>query len=325
MPATEQSQQPSGSLRSVSVTALFQLPGKTSDKLSSGYHAKRRAKNEHFSKVVELQQNYVIFTLFNQQKRRRDFLPALKSKVSIPKILMKLMCYLICFVMGLLMVGCGGEDEPVTKDKPAPIVPVVNLIRSEPPKGSIISLSDDLGTPVEIQLFFDRLPSYVSAGGKWAQLQDDHAFWEVTTQQFLDALKPNPAVKGGADLSVAWVNPDGSDGEATLTFIVGFGGNPPELLFSSVSDGDADVDPQRLNAGGIRFDFDREVRGNVTIWTKGGKPLNWIANIDGVTVTLTAVAGGELQHGVVYVIHIEVISNIEEKTEGTITFRTKDE
>lgn len=237
---------------------------------------------------------------------------------------MKLMCYLICFVMGLLMVGCGGKEEPVTKDKPAPLVPVLNLIRSEPPRGSIINLSSDLGYPLEIKLFFDRLPSYVSVGGIRAQLQDDHAFWEVTTQQFLDVLKPNPAVKGGADLSVAWVNPDGSDGTATLTFIVGIGGNPPEMISGTVADGDGDADPDVLHAG-IRFDFDREVRGNITIRPKDGELLDWIASIAGKTATLTPIAGGELQHGVIYVIHIEVVSIIEEKAEFTITFRTKDE
>ena len=239
---------------------------------------------------------------------------------------MKLMCCLICFVMGLLVVGCGGEDEPVTKDKPdIPPPRPINLIRSEPPKGSIISLSSDLGTPVEIQLFFDRLPSNVSAGGKRAQLQGDHAFWEVTTQQFLDALKPNPVVKGGSDLSVTWVNPDGSDGEATLTFIVGFGGNPPKMVSGTVAAGDQDADPDVLNAGGIRFDFDREVRGNITIQLEDGESLDWIAAIAGKTASLTVVAGQELRHGVVYVIHIEVVSIIEEKTEFTITFRTKDE
>ena len=59
---------------------------------------------------------------------------------------MKLMCYLICFVMGLLMVGCGG-DEVEPEDKPdIPPPPAMNLIRSEPPNGGIISLSDDLGS-----------------------------------------------------------------------------------------------------------------------------------------------------------------------------------
>ena len=237
---------------------------------------------------------------------------------------MKLMCYLICFGMVLLMVSCGGdEDDLVTKDEPDAPLPTANLIKSEPPNGGIISLSDDLGTPVEIKLFFDHAPTYISVGGIRAQLQGDHAIWEVTTKRLLEVLEPN-AIKG-ADLSVAWVNRDGSDGEATLTFIVGFGGQPPKVVSGSVSDGDADADPGHLNAAGIRFDFDREIRGNITIWTKDGEPLNWIANISGATVTLTAVAGGELRHGVVYVIHIEVISNIEEKTEGTITFRTKDE
>ena len=237
---------------------------------------------------------------------------------------MKLMCYLICFVMSLLMVGCGGEDEPVTKDKPTPLVPVLNLIRSEPPNGSIINLSSDLGYPLKIQLFFDRLPSYVSVGGIRAQLQDDHAIWEVTTKQFLAVLEPNPAVKGGADLSVAWVNPGGSDGEATLTFIVGFGGNPPQMASGTVADGAQDVDPDVLNAAGIRFDFDREIRGNITIHRKDGEPLDWITSIVGKTATLTVVAGQELQHGVVYVIHIEVVNMIEEKAEFTITFSTKD-
>ena len=74
---------------------------------------------------------------------------------------MKLMCYLICFVMILLMVGCGGnEDELVTEDKlDTSALPVANFIKSDPPNGGIINLSDALDTPVEIKLFFDRLPS----------------------------------------------------------------------------------------------------------------------------------------------------------------------
>ena len=239
---------------------------------------------------------------------------------------MKLMCYLICFVMSLLMVGCGGEDEPVTKDKPdIPPPPPINLIRSEPPNGDVIWVIDDLGTPVEIRLFFDHLPSYVSVSGIRARLQDDYAIWEATTQQLLDALEPNPAVKAGADLSVAWVNPDGSDGKATLTFRIGLVGEQAEIFSGTVADGDSDVDPELLNAAGFRFDFDREVRGNITIQPKDGESLNWIASFAGATMTLTAVAGGELQHGVVYVIHIEVINNVDAKTEFTITFRTKDE
>jgi hypothetical protein len=71
---------------------------------------------------------------------------------------MKLMCYLICFVMVLLMVGCGG-DKVVIEDKPdIPPPPVTNLIRSEPPNGGVIWVIDDLGTPIEIKLFFDHPP-----------------------------------------------------------------------------------------------------------------------------------------------------------------------
>ena len=160
-------------------------------------------------------------------------------------------------------------------------------------------------------------------GGIWAQLDGDHAVWEVSTQQLLDALEPN-AIKG-ADLPVTWVNRDGSDGEATLTFRIGFVGEQAEIFSGTVADGDSDLDPELLNAAGFRFDFDREVRGNITIQPKDGEPLNWIATFGGATATLTAVWGEELQHGVVYVIHIEVINNVDAKTEFTITFRTKDE
>ena len=97
------------------------------------------------------------------------------------------------------------------------------------------------------------------------------------------------------------------------------------MVSGTVAAGDQDVDPDVLNGGGIRFDFDREVRGNITIRPKDEEPLDWTTSIAGKTATLTPIAGRELQHGVVYVIHIEVVSIIEEKTEFTITFRTKDE
>ena len=152
---------------------------------------------------------------------------------------MKLMCYLICFVMGLLMVSCGGEEEPVTKDKPAPLIPVVNLIRSEPPNGGVIWIIDDLTSPTQIELFFfDRPPPCVSVGGIRAELDGDHAIWEVSTQQFLEVAEPNPAARG-IDLSVAWVNWDGSDGEATLTFRIGVVGEPPQMFSGTVADGDS--------------------------------------------------------------------------------------
>jgi hypothetical protein len=160
-------------------------------------------------------------------------------------------------------------------------------------------------------------------GGIRAQLHGDHAIWAVTTGQLLDSGEPNP-VKG-MDLSVAWVNRDGSDGRTTLTFRIGLVGEQAEIFSGTIADGDSDVDPEPLNAAGIRFDFDREVRGNITIQPKDGEPLNWIDQFGGATATLTATAGAELEHGVVYVIHIEVIDDVRGKVEFTITFKTEDE
>lgn len=128
---------------------------------------------------------------------------------------MKLICYLICFVMSLLMVGCGGdEDEPVTEDKPdtSPL-PVANFIKSEPPNGSVIWFTDAVDAPVEIRLFFDHAPTFAAVGGVPARIRGDLAIWKVDGGKFSDLLEQNDS-----DLSVTWKDPDGSERETILTF-----------------------------------------------------------------------------------------------------------
>ena len=68
----------------------------------------------------------------------------------------------------------------------------------------------------------------------------------------------------------------------------------PAIASGTVADGDADVDPAPINAGGFRFDFDEAVTGSVKLTDEAGADLNWIANVGGQTATLTAVAGQEL-------------------------------
>ena len=98
---------------------------------------------------------------------------------------MKLICYLICFVMSLLMVGCGGdEDEPVTEDKPdtSPL-PVANFIKSDPPNGTLIGVGDDW-TDLEIRLFFDYPPTFVAVGGMPAQIHGALVIWKLGPENF---------------------------------------------------------------------------------------------------------------------------------------------
>ena len=240
---------------------------------------------------------------------------------------MKLMCYLICFVMSLLMVGCGGdEDEPVTEDKPAlSPLPVANFIRSEPSNGSVIGFTDDYTTPIEIRLFFDHAPTFAAVGGVPAQIHGDLVIWEVSTAEFLDLLEQNDS-----DLSVTWKDPDGSERETTLTFEVKYWGNLAEIVASTLRDGDQDVDPHFLNLNGIIFVFDKEVTGTIAILPKDGGPLNWSAEWNtgeqhGAAVTIKPKRGEELQHGIIYVIQIDVQEGAGNQTYVTITFSTKDE
>ena len=63
---------------------------------------------------------------------------------------------------------------------------------------------------------------------------------------------------GSVKLNIKWTNRDGSRGFATSGpyEVADNGGEPPAITSGTVSDGDADVDPAPINAGGLRFDFD---------------------------------------------------------------------
>ena len=239
---------------------------------------------------------------------------------------MKLVCYLICFVMSLLMVGCGSEEESVTENKPdiSPL-PVANFIKSEPPNGSAIWFTDDLTTPVEIRLFFDHAPTFAAVGGVPAQIHGDLVIWEVSAAECLDLLEQNDR-----DLSVTWKDPDGSERETILTFETKYAGNPPEIIASTLRDGDQNVDPHFLNLSGIIFVFDEEVTGHIAIQPENGKPLNWFAEWNtgeqhGIAVTIKPKRGEELQHGVIYAIQIGVQDGAGNGLYVTITFSTEDE
>ena len=123
-----------------------------------------------------------------------------------------------------------------------------------------------------------------------------------------------------------WTNRDGSKASAKVGpyFVVaGCGGDPPNITIGTVEDGAADVDPAPINAGGFRFDFDEFVTGNIALTDEAGENLDWIANVDGQTATLTAVAGQELANETTYKIEIDVRDGAGNQLKTTITFVTK--
>ena len=95
------------------------------------------------------------------------------------------------------------------------------------------------------------------------------------------------------------------------------------IASGTVADGDADVDPAPVNAGGFRFDFDEAVTGSIKLTDEAGADLNWIANVGGQTATLTAVAGQEIANETTYKIEIDVQDGAGNATTTTITFVTE--
>ena len=119
----------------------------------------------------------------------------------------------------------------------------------------------------------------------------------------------SPALaEGSATLNVGWTNRDGSTGsQAVGPYTIDDPDvEPPMIAGGTVADRDADVDPAPINVGGFRFDFDEPITGSIKLTDEVGADLNWIANVGGQTVTLTAVAGQELANETVYKIEIDV-------------------
>ena len=136
----------------------------------------------------------------------------------------------------------------------------------------------------------------------------------------------SPALaEGSATLNVEWTNRDGSTGsQAVGPYTVSDPDETaPSIASGTVADGDADVDPAPINAGGFRFDFDEAVTGSVKLTDEAGADLNWIANVGGQTATLTAVAGQELANETTYKVEIDVQDGAGNQTAVSLTFVTK--
>ena len=102
---------------------------------------------------------------------------------------------------------------------------------------------------------------------------------------------------------------------------------PPQLVGGSVRDGENNADPEQLNAAGIRFDFDEKLKMHKIDLLLDGTPLPWAGTglSDRVTqtVTLTAVAGAEMQFDTEYVIKMYVQDLACHSSRFEIRFRTK--
>lgn len=223
----------------------------------------------------------------------------------------------IMFV-AFMVTGCGGDgnndDDTANDDDDA-----ANDDDDDagPPPATSVTLDPAAGATVpsnqQFSLTFDQGVTAATVNGTAA------------TGAGLNWTASPALTQGSATLNVEWTNRDGSTGsQAVGPYTVDDPDvDAPVITSGTVADGDADVDPAPINAGGFRFDFDEAVNGTIKLTDEAGADLNWIANVGGQTATLTAVAGQELANETTYKVEIDVKDGSGNGAPASITFVTK--
>ncbi len=172
---------------------------------------------------------------------------------------------------------------------------VAKLVRTFPTNG------EDAADHLPIVLYFDKAPLAVTVNETAARVDGNRAFW----------CFPYPRPQGDTLFRIEWTNPDGSPnvGPDIRLWVVIAEFDEPSITAGSVSDGDADADPDRLNRDGIRFDFDESVIDlGSTLVAEDGENLDWETAWEDRTVTFRPGANGELlENGKSYIIRIVAV------------------
>ena len=225
----------------------------------------------------------------------------------------------ILITFGMLIIciisGCGENrpeevtDSPQSADDVGP-ASATEVVMNPPPRASTY-----IPPNTEFTLTFNE--GVVAVTVNDAPATGSGLNWKWSAQPAL----PEESVM----LHIEWKNRDGSKGSKTVGpyEVRHVHGEPPVITSGTVADGDADVDPAPINAGGLRFDFDEPVTGIIKLTDEAGVDLNWVATVAGQTATLTAVAGQEMVNETTYKIEIDVQDGAGNQTQGTITFVTK--
>ena len=208
---------------------------------------------------------------------------------------------LIC--VGLLafpcfgLVGCG-DEAPVSSVETVPeeavVREVAKLVKTKPASWQVAAVI------FPVILYFDKEPLAVTVNGTAAHVQGRRASW----------CFPNSVALGDQLFHIKWTNPDGSPnvGTSIRLTVDTVDITTPSITAGTVSHDDADVDPDPLNRGGIRYDFDEPVIGlKSKLLTEDGEDLGWEAVWDDQTLIFHPVASGKLlENGRRYMIQIVV-------------------
>ena len=224
---------------------------------------------------------------------------------------------LITFGLLILCIasGCGDNrmDPPQSEDDVGP--PSATEVVMDPPPRSTDGVVYYTSPNTKFTLTFNEGVIAVTVNDTPAS--GSGLNWEWSAQPVLP--------HGFVTLKIKWTNRDGSGGFATSGpyKVADVHHVPPEITSGTVADGDADIDPAPINAGGLRFDFDEPVTGTIKLTDEAGADLNWVGTVAGQTATLTAVAGQEMVNETTYKIEIDVRDGADFPLQRTITFVTR--
>ena len=190
--------------------------------------------------------------------------------------------WLALYCFGLM--ACEEEDPVSTK---VVVSNVATLVETLPANGEYAAYD------LPVVLYFDKTPLAVSVNGTPAKVEGDLVCWFFPIGS-----------EGNTLLHIEWTNPDGTKNVGThirlRVVTVSWAGI--ELASGSISDGDADVDPDDVNHNFIRYDFTEEaVVLKAKLLTADGVDLGW----RGQSLEFLPTANGQfLEPGKRYMIHI---------------------
>lgn len=194
-----------------------------------------------------------------------------------------------------VFVGCGSDEDREENRVP------VSFVSAHPPGGALPANGTIIVT-------FDGKPEdvTVSAG--------------TVTVAGKTATITGPFTPGPLALTITW-----KDGTQALNYglCCGIDGIPPEITGETLKDGDADVDPQRLNTDGIKLTFSEDVTGTIALETEAGEDVGWLGEVKENQATLTPVKGREIGNQTTYRIVGNVSDFVSNETQIQITFVTR--
>ena len=215
------------------------------------------------------------------------------------------------------LYNVGNPSQILCDDCSAPISVPQPVLPTNPPPSNLPSplpVEEDVGPPPATDVHVFPVPGTTITSNPQFVLTFNQGVIAATVNGFSATgsglnWSVSPVLAGGSvSLDVRWANQDGSTGSKAVGpyTVRDPDRTPPRIVNGTVVNGDLKVSPRPINAGGFRFDFNEPVTGSIKLIDASGVNLNWIANVDARTATLTPFAGKKLLPESAYSIEINV-------------------